>query len=355
MYGTLSLDDLLAATQPTIVEFGEDLVYQGISDILEIHNRLTEEKLNNYVLTSTDRMRRYGGVDSMVMEPIDEVGVPQAQKVTAGATVGFPLRRYANAIQFTRDWMTQHTPEELTVQILAQRDADERTVDREIKRALFRPTNYTFTDRLVQPTSQITIPVKALANADGAPIPSGPNGESFDGSTHTHYLARVGGTVAATDVQAMVNTVIEHHPNGKPMIWISRTDEATFTGIPGFVAFVPVTIHQADTSTYAIGKTLDPTQVNNRAIGMWNGQAEVWVKPWIPAGYFYCWTQGGPIPLVMREPARGIKGLRLLAEFEVYPLRATSIARDFGLGVWNRTNGAILYIGGTSYVNPTIV
>jgi hypothetical protein len=27
---------------------------------------------------------------------------------------------------------------------------------------------------------------------------------------------------------------------------------------------------------------------------------------------------------------------------------------EFGVGVWTRTNGAMLYFGGTSYTDPTI-
>lgn len=355
MYGTLSLTDLLAATQPTIVEFGEDRVFEGISDLLEVHNRLVQEKLGDFVLTTTDRLRRYGGIDSMLMEPMDEFGIPNAQKVSAGATVGFPLRRYANAIQFTRDWMRQHTPEELTNQVIAQRTADVRTIDREIKKALFRPTNYTFRDYLVQPTSQVSLGVKALVNADGDPIPVGYTGLTFDGATHTHYLARAGGALANTDMIALYSTVIEHHPIGRPQIWISRTDEATVRALAGFLGYLPETTMPASTTTYAVGRQLDTMQVNDRAIGVFDQTAEVWVKPWIPANYAFAWVSGAPEPLVMREPERGDRGLRLMAEFDSYPLRANALAHDYGLGVWNRTNGAILYFGGTSYVQPVFV
>lgn len=354
MFGTVSLDDLLSATQPSIIQFGEDRVFQGVSDLLEIHNRMLQEKLVDFVVGTTDRLRRYGGPDQMVMEPLDEGGVPNAQKVSAGSTVGFPLRRYGNAVQFTRDWMNQHSPQEFTVQIQAQRDADLRTIDLAVRRAIFNPTNYTFTDRLVQPTSQVTIPVKALVNADSAPLGVGPNGETFNAATHTHYLARAGGAVTNAEVIALVETVIEHHPIGQALIYISRTNEATMRALAGFVPYQDVRIRPSFDTTVAIGTPLDPNQINNRAIGVFNATAEVWVKPWMPANYFYAWVKGGPTPLAMREPDRGDKGLRLIFENDEYPLRASAVARDFGIAVWNRTNGAALYIGGTSYVAPTL-
>jgi hypothetical protein len=46
--------------------------------------------------------------------------------------------------------------------------------------------------------------------------------------------------------------------------------------------------------------------------------------------------------------------LQIGAEDEAYPLRAQTLEAEFGVGVWTRTNGAVLYVGGTSYVIPTI-
>jgi hypothetical protein len=45
------------------------------------------------------------------------------------------------------------------------------------------------------------------------------------------------------------------------------------------------------------------------------------------------------------------------ADDEAHPLRARSLEREFGVGTWNRTNGAALFIdagAGGVYVAPTI-
>jgi hypothetical protein len=56
----------------------------------------------------------------------------------------------------------------------------------------------------------------------------------------------------------------------------------------------------------------------------------------------------------MRERRPGSFMLTLMAEDERHPLRARAWEAEYGFGVWTRTNGAVLYTGGTSYVSPTI-
>jgi hypothetical protein len=48
--------------------------------------------------------------------------------------------------------------------------------------------------------------------------------------------------------------------------------------------------------------------------------------------------------------------MEIAAEFDSYPLRARALEREIGVGVWNRTNGAVLYIdtgNADAYVAPS--
>ena len=102
------------------------------------------------------------------------------------------------------------------------------------------------------------------------------------------------------------------------------------------------------------GVTLDISRTDNRAIGV-IGSAELWVKPWIPANYALAWDANGPKPLAFRQRAQtGLQGLRIAATNSNYPLTAQYMEAEFGMGVWTRTNGAVLYFGGTSYTDPTL-
>lgn len=350
-YGTLTVADLLSTARvgDSVMEVGEDRTFEAISNYLAAHNAILNQQLMGFVERTTDRIVGVGGTDTMTMQELDEFGTADAQKVTAGDTLGFPLRLYGIALQWTRKWLENHTPAELVAQVEAAATADNLNVQKQIKRALFLSANYTFTDKLVD---RMSIPVKRLLNADSFPIPVGPNGETFTASSHTHYIARVS-TLAASDISALITTVQEHYNSGQVQLFINQASESAVRGFTSnFTAYVDARIIPASTAQVARG-ALDQSNVYNRAIGVFDA-AEVWVKPWVPANYMFAWVQGQAAPVVMRERRAGSGDFMLDFEDEVHPLRARHLGREFGMGIRNRVNGAVLYTGGTSYTDPTL-
>lgn len=355
-FGTLSVLDTLAASQQSIADYGEDRAFAEIEAARAAYNRITTEMLGQLVERTDDRQRRYGSNDAMAMEELDEFGRPQAQKVAAGSTVGFPLRHYGIALQWTRTFFLVARASELAAQTTAAMAADLAAIQREIKRAIFYPTNVTFVDTLVD---QVSLAVKRLVNADSAAIPLGPNGETFDATTHTHYNYSAGVALAAADMNALIEDVIEHHGSGTAVVYINRAQETAVRGLAGFTPLLPARLVPANSAIAATGALDDDQNLNDRLIGYYNAggvYAEVQVKPWIPSGYLFAWVRGSNVPLVMRtRPGGG--DLVLAFEDERYPLRARAWERDFGVGVWTRTNGAVLYIdtgSAAAYVAPTI-
>lgn len=349
-YGTLFSGDTLASSQQSLAKYGEDRAWADIEAALAAHNRITDQMRGNLVELTTDRQRRYGSQDQMNMQKVDEFGRAYAQKLSAGSTVGFPLEGFEIATQYTRLYLANAMASEIAAQIDGIADADVLNLQREIKIALFTPTNVTFVDRRVD---GVSLAVKRLVNADSASIPLGPNGETFNGATHTHYLARVG-TLAASDITGVVNTVIEHHAVGQARLYINRADEAAVRAFTSnFLAYLPVSVVGATNANQPTGN-LEVQNPNDRAIGLWDQTAIVSVKPWIPANYMFAWVDGAPTPLVMRIRNQEMGNLAPLYDDEAHPLRARGWGREFGIGAWTRTNGAVLYIGGTSYTAPTI-
>ena len=349
-FGTLNSLDTLAASQQSIAAYGEDRAFEAIDAALQAHNEIMRSMMADFIVPSTDRQRRYGGDASMTMDEVDEFGRGDAQKIAAGVTVGFPLRLFDVTIQWTRKFFQNATGAELAAQFTAATDAHRKRMIREIKRAIFTATNNTsYVDRLID---NVTLSIRALVNADSAAIPVGPNGETYDGATHTHYLARVS-TLAASDITSVLETNREHYATGQQYLYINRAQETSVRGFTSnFTAYLDARLIGATSSNQANGN-LPPTNLYNRPIGIFDG-AEVWVKPWVPANYMFAWIEGAPPPLVLRERAPGSSALVIAAEDEAYPLRARTMEAEFGVGVWNRTNGAVLYVGGTSYSSPTI-
>ena len=354
-YGTLSSFDTLATNYQNIAQIGEDRAFEAINLMLDAHNAQVALLRGELCETTTDRLRRYGNPSQMKMVELGEFGGADAQKVLAGVTVGFPLKLYGASLQWTRKYFQNATGKELAAQITSMMDADVQNTIQQIKKALFSPVNYTDDDRLVDHLNAIQLPVKALANADGSGLPVGPNGEIFNGSTHTHYLAvATGGTLTTTDADAALNTVLEHFADGNARFNINRNDEQTWRALTGFVPYYDPAVVQPITAAYAPTVPLNLVNLNNRAIGRYRG-AEIWVKPWMIAGYAHVWVQGQPPPLCLRVRSAETDALLLVSEDEEHPLRAKQYEREFGVGVFNRVNSAILdMVHSTTYTAPTV-
>ncbi len=356
-YGTLTTLDTLASLRAStglVVDIGEDVAWESIQAALDAHNQLLQESLTGFVDMTTDQLRRYGGPDNMVMEELDEFATPGAQKIAAGVTLGFPLKLFGGGLQWTRTALQNMLASELAAQATAMLDADIKNVHKQLKLALFTPTNYTFEDRRV---AHVNLPIKALVNADSAPIPIAPDGSTFNGATHTHYLGATAAWSGATaaqiggDITALENTVIEHFLTGGIQLLFNAAQEANVRAATGFNPYYDPRLIPSVNQTNAMGD-LDVMNVTNRAIGVL-GAGECWIKPWIPPNYAVAVLVGSPQKaLAMRTRMAGGGQLNLEFENEIWPLRSKGYSREFGFGVWNRVAGAVLYTGGTSYTAP---
>ena len=349
--GTYDISSLLKVRFQSVKEFGLDTIRRVLEDDLAAHNIIMQDMVTEFCEVTTDVQRKYGSSASNDMAEVDEYGRAPGQKIATGATCGFPLRLFQFPVGWTEKWMEVRTPADMAQATIDAEKAHMRQIQRQIKMAIMLSANYTFNDFLVD---KIDLAVKRLVNADSAPIPDGPNGETFNGATHTHYLARVGGALAATDVTGLINTVVEHGFGGAVRIAINKADEATVRALSGFTAYQDPRLILG-ISTNQPGVRLDISRLDNRAIGIF-GAAEVWVKPWVPANYMICWDSANPNkPLAFRQrSAQSLQGLRIAATMSSFPLVAEFMEAEFGIGVWTRTNGAVLYFGGVAYADPAL-
>ncbi len=112
----------------------------------------------------------------------------------------------------------------------------------------------------------------------------------------------------------------------------------------------------------------DPQNTYDRFLGMFDG-AEVWVKPWMPAGYLWAYDPTQPKPLQVRVPKAGplpsttVSGatsmggsdLRLVLQFDQFPFQAQAMVRDYGISAsGERWNGVAMYLNSvSSYTTPS--
>jgi len=389
-FGTLSLSDLLARSTQSILDYGEDNLLRDVQATLAVHNADVTMQLTDIGITpTTDRIRPYGLATGARgrMHRVDEFGAVDVQKVKPSLqtdNLGFPLYRLQYAMGFTRDYFETRSPRDAALQIQGAIEADLDMIEYELKNAFFNPTNdLSYYDVLVD---DLQIPIRRLHNADGTMIL--PNRtKTFNGASHTHYLARAGASVADADVTAAVDTVIEHGVAGPVEIWINMQDEPTISALASFYEFDPVELVipnlvagvQIPRSGQQQMVTVNPDNPENRPIGRWRAKYVIRTKPWVPAGYLLV-MDVGRAPLAWRTrsigfPTQGTgaglnggiapgtrsatgdsprSALRLVADHDHFPLRAQWMEREYGIGVQNRSAASVLYLGNTSYVMPTI-
>jgi hypothetical protein len=355
--GTHDVSSLIAARLSSIPDFsGQNLgrVQELVNQELAAHNRVMESMLADLCDISTERQSVYGSNASGSMVQTDEYGRAPTQKEAPGETVGFPLHRFQYAIGWTDVWFDIHKPVDMAVAIAGAQQAHRKRVAWDIKNALFQSANYSHYDYLVD---NVLVGgsngIKRLLNADSTTIPVGPNGEEFTGSSHTHYVGEA--SLTAAFLVTEINNVAEHGHTGDIRIYINKAQEAT---VRGFAAadFVPLLESRITTNAATLlatgGRSLDiNAPIDNRAIGYLGG-AEVWVKPWVPANYVFIFDAAGPKPLRFRQRTESVlQGLRLKATNRAFPLEAEFMVAEYGISVWNRTNGSVLYSANATYAD----
>ena len=356
-FGSLSIVDTLRTIDATnINDYGIDNLYANMRLLLDAHNTMTNEILDTFGYKSKDKIDRYGGtIGPGGFQQLSETGVPAPQKTSiSGVDVGFPLYRFGRATQWTHLYWKQKTPADFIKEMVQLMIDDVTNIEQQLKRTLFNSVNnLTYIDRF---DNLQQLPVRALLNADSAPIPPDKYGNTFNPATHTHYLATA--SVTASNVDALVTTVVEHgmSEGEQIFIYINRADEAAFTALSGFKYYEYDQIQRGGgyTGDIQLGGSRPTTELDNVAIGRWDSYVEVWLKPWIPAGYYLCFASGGIDQLIRwRTPFWGDGDLELMYEHEHHPFTAQAWERYMGLGIWIRHKAAILYTGGGTYVVPT--
>lgn len=353
--GISSVEDLRAYRFASAAEMGLDTINAVLERDLAAVNASMLDAVSLIAEPVTEQSRIYGTSYRYAMQEVDEHGVPQTKKAQPGQTVSFPLRRFAIALGWTRDAMKRMTPAEIAEQYLAARNGYAYEVIKQIKKAAYLKTNYNFVDEL---TNGVTLAVKRFLNADGAKIPDAPDGTSFVGSSHQHYIGITGASVANADVDYLVDHVTEHGNFNGVMIAVSSVDAPTIAALTNFKTALDAGLIMPSPTTQTAMNVAGANLGDNRLLGCWrNSSVQIWVKPWAVTGRWGCFATGASEkPLGYRQPSfAGLQGLRFNSIDERLTIMAQMIEAEFGFGAWNRTGAAFLDITNqATYIDPTI-
>lgn len=348
--GTYDVQSLLAAQNLSAVAFGISTIAEVLAEDNANFSEQMRIALEDFATTSDDRQRIVGTSIGGDMMEVDEYGQGPTQRDIPSYFVGFPLRKFQFAIGWTIQWEKNATPADYAIKNAAAQGADLRRTRYELQKAIFTPTNYTFKDHLGPDNASLN--VKAFINADSTGIANGPNGEVFDGTTHTHYDGSA--TLTAAAITAQIQDIVEHRNGAKVRIHINVADAVAFSALTGFVPLQPGYLQQlANTTSAVLDPRLNIEQADNRMIGYF-GAAEVWTKPWAIANYSVAVDVAAPQKPLVRRVEKADRGLHVAAEVDVHPLRAQYIEHFYGFGAWNRLAVHVLKFNNVTYSAPVL-
>lgn len=347
-YGLLDLRDT-TLVQLRIGQIGDDRLAEFLQAELQMYNAIADELMGGLTFDTQDWVVRFGAQGGGEMLPADEYSRQDVQHVAPGYSLGFPLRRYQYAIGWTRDFFRRKTVGDLVKNLDEATRADLRLIIRQIKLALFTPTNATFHDEY-----KGDITVRALVNADGTPIPSY-DGIVFDPATHTHYTVSGGASLTDANIVAFEQNLIEHGHVGNQVLYINPQEEAQVKALSDFVAAVNPYLLQPLTTRALVSNPNDYLHILGRL-----RHFEVRMRNWMPPGYIFGYNEYGdgsslnPLARRMSDLPED-NNLHIAGEDDRFPLNSQFMERWLGFGAYNRTNGVVMQVttNGT-YTAPTI-
>jgi len=243
-------------------------------------------------------------------------------------------------LRFAFTWarILESVQSELDARHAAALQADTRLILKQVIRAALTKEGLTL--------GGVTSP--AFYNADGT-VPPPVKNTTFT-SSHNHYLASIGSSLASTDLDAMQSDLVHHGFITDLILMNNRSQTATIKGFTGFVPAAQL-VHDIKW-TNLVG---DPYYGSYDRMSMLE-------EDWIPAGYLFAFSaQGGSNsasnPIAFRESINpGARGLILQrCNNPEYPLADSFYYRKFGVGVRQRGNGVALNIVPSGpYVSPVI-
>jgi hypothetical protein len=353
--GHYNIDALLKVEDMTVLDFGLENVVKAVDEDLAAHNARVTEMVSVLCEPTTERGKVYGTAIGGRMERAGEYTRGPTQRVQAGGKVHWPMYKHQFATGWTREWFEVKTPADLALALRQSEFAHLGEIQDEIQLAFYSPTNRTVRDQFNEKDAEYELAVRALLNGDGDPVPSGPNGETFDGATHSHYLGLAAGYTATqlnSALRGLIDTVVEHGHGKGLMLYINRADETEVSALADFLPLKPEYVISG-TANDSVRGTLNMTVLDNRQIGWFHG-AEVWTKPWAFSRYPIVAATGDERkPLAFRRSKLASRsGLRLAGELDTHPMYARYMEDYFGVGASQRTAAAVLNIGNATYQVP---
>lgn len=350
--GILGIED----SERTFIEgVGQQSVWEATQQYVGMVNEDLARVTSLFIEKTTEdhKFRYYLPADGE-LQRVSKRGQPAERRVAGSWDVALPLEGFGDAVAWGRRDIAYMTLSDYQRAVDGVVLRSKNTLRKEILRALFDSSGYTFPDELRGDLSCVP-----LANGDSVLYPPVAGGTTA--ATATHYAESGYATASITDTNNPIKTISRalrsrFSANGDKRRRVILIASGAQDYVEALADFDPVDDAnvQAGLNTDRVGNV--PLSIPGEVIGYCN-EAYVAVWEWMPANYMIGIDLQAEKPLQMRvDPAYTNlpRGLALTSESDVAPITKSNWEWWMGLGVVNRLNGYVMELGtGGTYSVPT--
>jgi len=318
----------------------------------------------------TDPFEEVMPIISEDFEEADEFGQPVGIRLGTPWNMGYPLKYMDLGIRYTFRFLGRASSEQIRALNNSALEADQRLVLKTIMERMFDNTNTAATLE----GSGRAVTSYPFFNGDVTTLPATPpawKSNTF-ANTHTHYLASGGASLVSGDVDDAYEHIYHHGytQGGATVYGLFNRQEAklvrkfrvasgdTYDFIP--VVGAPDSVFRG-TLVGSLPPSSTPAGAPNVFPGVFGyyGDLVCIEEDYIPAGYFVLVASGGKFaqtnPIGVREHENAaLRGLKLIPQFERYPLRESFYHHAIGAGVRHQAAGVVTKVTAGSYTIPTL-
>jgi hypothetical protein len=353
---------------------GEDIneLFNEFQQVLRIFNSQRTPLIERLTFPVAEPFERVAQVSAADFEEADEFGQPKGIRTPVPYwNMGYDLKYMDLGLRYTFRFLGRADSRQLRANNAAALDADNRLI---YKTVFDRAFNNLLTVATMEDTGT-AVNCYPFYNGTVQTLPAAPpQWKSFTFTTsHDHYLVSANTAVTSANLDAMWETLYHHGyteggtcllainlqeikrirafrvASGDSYDWIPARDayDSTFRGtLVGDLATAP-----------AAAGGIDNFPGFQGVYGPWN----VIQEDMIPAGYLFGFVSGGvraernPIGFREHENA-ALRGLKLIPQFERYPLRESFYHHAVGSGIRHRGAGIIMQVKASgSYDIPSVI
>lgn len=338
--------------------------------VLSIFNRQRSPIIERLTFPVAEPFERVPQVTTQDFEEADEYGQPVGIRTKIPYwNMGFDLKYMDLGIRYTWRFLGRATAEQLRSLNAQALDADNRLVYKTVFDRLFRNAK---TQATMEDTGTV-VDVFPFFNGSTEPAPvAPPDWKSYGHAVaHEHYLVSGAATVNSGDLDEMWEHIYHHgYAEGAMILLLVNLQEMktirTFRVSTGSAYdFIPA--RNSDGSTFLgtlVGELPGgPADGLNTYPGFQGayGPVNIVQEDMIPSGYMVMIASGGVRaernPIGFREHENPyFRGLKLIPQFERYPLRESFYHHAVGAGVRHRGAGVVMQVKASgSYAVPSVI